>query len=118
MPKCVIKAKDPRLHRISVAVPEFLRPEGIPFLEGVLITQPILKGVPKVAFPFQHTTGKATSSQPTSKEEDEEEEEEEKEIVDVLDSNDFNEVFNQPLSLDTPTCDLGQLSLPQFSHLE
>ena len=71
-PKCIIKARDPRLQRISVAIPGFLLPEGIPVPEGTLITQPIpkgilsnqpiLEGVPKVAFPLQHLTGEATSS--------------------------------------------------------
>ena len=71
-PKCIIKARDPRLQRISVAIPGFLLPEGIPVPEGTLITQPIpkgilsnqpiLEGVPKVAFPLQHLAGEATSS--------------------------------------------------------
>jgi len=42
-PKCVIKAKDPRLQQISVAVPGFLLPEGTPIPEGALLTQPIQK---------------------------------------------------------------------------
>ena len=40
-PKCVIKAKDPYLHHITVAVPDFLLPEGAPVLEGTFSTQPI-----------------------------------------------------------------------------
>ena len=117
-PKCVIKAKDPCLHWISVAVPIFLLPEGTLVPEGAFVTQPIPEGIRKVAFPFQHTTGEATSSQLTSKEEDEEEEEKENEIVDVLDLDDFYEVFNQPLSPEISTGDLGQFSIPQSSHLE
>ena len=61
-PKCVIKAKDPRLHRISVTVPGFLLPEGDPILKGTLVTQPIPEGIPKVAHSSQDPTGKATSS--------------------------------------------------------
>ena len=118
VPKCIIKAKDPRLHRINVTVPGFLLPEGTPIPEGALVTQPIPEGIPKVAFPFQHTTSETTSSQPTNKEEDEEEGEKEKDVVDVSDSDDFYEVFNQPLSPETSTGDLGQLSPPQSSHLE
>ena len=89
-PKCVIKARNPRLHRKSVAVPGFLLPKGVPIPEGTLTTQPIVegtstsqhipKGMPKVTFPFQHTTGKATSSQPSSKEKDEEEERQKKAV--------------------------------------
>ena len=32
-PSCVIKAKDPRLHRISVAYEGFLIPQGVPLPE-------------------------------------------------------------------------------------
>ena len=35
-PKCVIRAKDPLLHRISVAVPGFLLPERASVPEGTL----------------------------------------------------------------------------------
>ena len=38
VPKCVIKARDPCLQRISVVVPGFLLPEGVPVPEGILIT--------------------------------------------------------------------------------
>nr|POE55225.1 hypothetical protein CFP56_02225 [Quercus suber] len=117
-PKCIIKVKDSRLHRINVAVPGFLLPEGAPVLEGTLVTQPIPEGVPKVAFPFQHPPGEATSSQPTSKEEDEEEEVRQKEVVDVSDSVNLYEAFNQPLSPETSTGDYGQFFQPQSSHLE
>ena len=37
-PKCVIKAHDPRLRRISVAVEGFLLPEGTPIPEGTFST--------------------------------------------------------------------------------
>ena len=40
-PKCVIKARDPRLHRISVAYEGFVIPEGIPIPEGTPFTQPL-----------------------------------------------------------------------------
>ena len=119
VPKCVIKARDPYLQRISVVVPGFLLPEGIPvpegtlstqpILEGTLSTQPILKGVPKVAFPLQHSTGEATSSQPIHKEE-KEKEEKEKDIVDVSDSEDLYKVFDHPWTPKTTPGDLSQLS--------
>jgi len=104
----VIKAKDPHLHRISIVVPRFLLPEGIPTPKGTLSTQPIPEGIPKVAPPSQHLTGEVTSSQPTTKEENEEEEEKEKEIVDVSNSEDLYEVFNQPPSPVASTSVLGQ----------
>ena len=89
-------------------------PEGTlstqPILEGTLSTQPILVDVPKVAFPLQHSTGEATSSQPIHKEE-KEKEEKEKDIVDVSDSEDLYEVFDHPWTLKTTPGDLSQLSL-------
>ena len=65
--KCVIKAKDPRLHWISVAASGFLTTGPTP--EGTFTTNPILEGIPKVALPFQSTAEeKATLSQPMIKE--------------------------------------------------
>jgi len=94
-PKCVIKANDPRLHQISVLVPGFLLPEGVPIPRGTLTTEPILadtittkpifEGIPKVALPLQQTTGVATSSRPTNTEEEE--------VVEVPDSEDEFEIL-------------------------
>ena len=95
--KCVIKAKDPRLHWISVIVP------------GFLTTDPIPKGLSKVPLPPQYTTKEATSSHLVIKEKA-------KEIVDVSDSEDVYEVFNEPQSLEVPTSDLGHLFPTQAGH--
>ena len=88
-PRCVIKARDPRLHRISVIAPGFLTAGPIP--EGTLTTDPILEGIPKVAPPLQRfVEEEATSSQPLIKGEGV--------IVEVSDfegSEDEFEVFNQ-----------------------
>ena len=65
--------------------------------------------MPKVAFPLQHSTGEATSSQPIHKEE-EEKEEKEKDIVDVSNSEDLYEVFDHLWTPETTPGDLGQLS--------
>ena len=126
VPKCVIKARDPYLQRISVVVPGFLLPEGIPvpegtfstqpILEGTLSTQPILKDVPKVAFPLQHSTREATSSQPIHKEK-KEKEEKEKDIVDISDSEDLYEVFDHPWTPKTTPGKLSQLSPRTTSSL-
>ena len=88
VPKCVIKAKNPRLHRISVAAPSFLITGPIP--EGTLTTDPIPKGIPKVALPPQHTIGEATSSHPAITKKEEEKEEE---VVEVFDFEDEFESF-------------------------
>ena len=91
-PKCVIRAKDPHLHRISVAYEEFVVPEGVPIPKGTSLAQPLFMGILSV---------EASPSQPIVKEEEEEEEKEEEvkekepgEIVDLSDSQDEFEVFN------------------------
>ena len=83
--KCVIKARDPCLHRINVATLGFLTTGPIP--EGILTTTPIPEGIPRVALPFQRAAKEeATPSQPLSKEEEE--------VVEVSDSEDDFEIFN------------------------
>ena len=116
-PKYFIKANDPYLHRISVAVPGFLRFEGVLVLGGTLITkpilvdtlstEPILEGIPKVTLPLQQSTGVATSSRPTNIEEEEEE------VVEVPNFEDEFEVFNQALSPEISIPDLD----PPFSPI-
>ena len=98
-PKCIIKARDPRLHQISVAVPSFLT------------TNPIPEGIPNIALPSQRITKEeATSSQPTIKEEEE--------IVEVSNSEDDFEVFNWPLSPKVPAEDSSHLPLAQVSQTQ
>ena len=88
VPKCAIKAKDLRLHQISVVVP------------GFLTVDPIPEGIPKIALTSQRVIKKeATSSQSSTKEEEG--------IVEVSNSKDNFEVFNQPLSPETPSGYLG-----------
>ena len=87
VPKCIIKARDPRLHRISVATLGFLI--SGPILEGILTTTLIPEEVPKV---------KASTSHPINKEKEEEKEKEEGEIFEVSDSENKFKVFNRPLS--------------------
>ena len=99
-PKHVIKVKDPRLHRISIAALGFLTTGPIP--EGTLTTDPIPEGIPKVALPLQYTTGENTPHPAITKEEEVKEEE----LVEVSDFEDEFEVFNQPLSPEAPTGDL------------
>ena len=78
----------------------------------MLTTDPILEGIPKVALPPQHTTGEATSSHLAITEEEEKEEE----VVEVSDSEDEFEVFNQPLSPKALTGYLGHPFPVQPSH--
>ena len=98
------------LHRISIDAPGFLISCLIP--KGTFTTNPIPEGILKVALPPQYKVEKATSSHPATTKEEEEEEE----IVEVSDSEDKFDVFNQPLS---PKASTGDLRLPfpsQSSH--
>ena len=97
----MIKARDPRLHRISVAHEGFTVPEGIPIPKGTPFTQPLFVGI---------LAAGASSSQPILlKEEEEKEKEEEEHLEGALafsDSSDRFEVFNQPLSPENTSADL------------
>ena len=112
-PKCVIKANDPRLHRISVAYQGFVVPKGIPLPEGTPRTEPLFVATPLVG---------ASSSQLILEEEEEEKEDEEKEnsggIVDVSDSSDKFEAFNQPLSPESTSNKMGIQRKSQRSLME
>ena len=95
-PKCIIKARNPRLHQISVAALDFLTTNPIP--EGTLTITPIPEGIPRVALPSQHIVEEeATSSQLATKEK---EEEEDKEVVEMTDSENDFAIFDLPLSLE------------------
>ena len=69
-PKYVIKARDPRLHCISIAYQGFVVPEGVPTPEGTPHTQPLFVATPSIG---------ASSSQLILEEEEERKEEEEEE---------------------------------------
>ena len=87
----MIKAKDYQLHRIGVAYEGFMVPKVILIPEGTPLTQPLFVATPSRG---------ASSSQLVLQEEEEEEEEEKgsEGIVDLTDSLDEFEVFNQPPS--------------------
>ena len=85
----MIRAKDPQLHRISVAYEGFVVLEGIPLPRYSLLSQPL---------PVATLTAGATSPPPPpilQVEEEEEAEQEEECFVDLTESTDDFEVFNQ-----------------------
>ena len=88
VPKCIIKAWDPRLQQISIATPGFLLSSPIP--EGAIATEPVPEGIPKAASPLSQVTRATTSSHIASTKEEE--------VVDVLDFKDEFEVFNRAWS--------------------
>ena len=113
-PKCVIKAHDPWLHRISVAYQGFVILEGVPIPNDTSRTQPLFVATPSRG---------ASSSQLVLEEEEErtKEEEEERspeEVVDLLGSLDEFEIFNQTLSLEDVFDEMGVQRKPQRSLME
>ena len=103
-PKCVIRARDPRLHRISIAVPGFLFLG--PKVEGVEITTPIPEGISKAGVSSQRRTAGATIWSRLA-------DIKEGEVLEVADSEDEFEVFSQALSPKISHPDLG----PPFSPI-
>ena len=83
-PKCVIRARDPRLQRISVAFPGFIVPDGVPLPQGTPHTEPLFVAT---------VSAGASSSQPALREEEKGEEEEE-EVVQLSDSSEDFGVFD------------------------
>ena len=80
-------------------------------------TEPIPEGIPRVALPPQQTNLAATSSPPTNIEEEEK-------VVELFDSKDEFEVFNQALSpetsipdLDDPSFNLGHPFTPILDEM-
>ena len=91
VPSCVIRAKDPRLHRISVAYEGFVVPQEIPLPRYSPFTEPL---------PVASLAAATTSSPPPplpvfQVEEEEEVEQEEEGFVDLTSATDDYEVFNQ-----------------------
>ena len=103
--KCQIKARDPRLHLINVPMPGFLNPGSRP--QGVLKIESLLQC---------KAEDEATPFQPATREEEEEEKEEE--VVEVFDSKDEFEVFNQPQSPEVSTDDFSHLPSAEVSQIQ
>ena len=97
-PRCVIRAKDPWLHRISVANEGFVVPEGIPLPRYPPLTQPLLVDNHYLLPPLQQEQHLPSLPPPPifQIEEEEEAKQEEEGFVDLIESTDDYEVFNQP----------------------
>ena len=106
----MIRAKDPRLHRISVAYEGFVVPKGIPLPTGTPLTQPL---------PVATLSAGAPSPSPILQEgEEEEKEPEEESFVDLIESIDEFEVFNQPSPPKNVPDEMGIQRKPQRSLQE
>ena len=104
---CVIKAKDPRLRRISVAYEGFVVPRGIPLPEYSQHTEEL---------PVASLAEVAPSSPHASQvKEEEEAEREEESFVDLASATDDYEVFNLLTPSPNTPEDMGIQRKPQRS---
>ena len=104
-PSCVIKAKDPRLFRISVAYEGFIVPQGVPLPRYSQLTEPL---------PIASLAETALSSPPVFQVKEEEEAEREEEgFVDLTSATDDYEVFNQSTPSPNTPEDIGIQRKPQ-----
>ena len=109
-PRCVIKAEDPRLHRISVAYEGFVVLEGIPLLENIPFTQLLLVATLSAGIPYLL---------PILQEKEEgKEEKEEQGFVDLTESVDEFEAFDQPSSPNSLPEEMGIQRKPQNSLMK
>ena len=98
-PSCVIKVKDPRLHRISVAYKRFTVPQGVPLPRYSPLTEPL---------PVASLAEAAPSSPPVFQVEDEEEAEQEEEgFVELTSVTDYYVAFNQSTPSPNTPEDMG-----------
>ena len=109
-PRCVIRAKDPRLHHICVAYEGFMAPEGVPLPRHTPFTQ----SLPVATF----SIGVPSPSLILQVEKEEEEEHREEGIVDLTESTDKFEVFNQPSPPKDVPEEMGIQRKPQRSLQE
>ena len=106
----MIKAKDPRLHRISVAYEGFVVPEGILLHVNTPFTQ---------SLPVATLSAGVSSPPPILQEEKEgEEEQEEQDFVDLIESVEEFKVFDQPPSPKSLPEEMGIQRKHQKSLLE
>ena len=106
--KCVIRAINPLLHRIRVAVPGFLLPG--PKLEGVEITTPILEGISKAGVSSQQRIAEVTTLSHLVNIE-------EGKVLKVANFEDEFEVFSQALSPEISHPNLGPLFSPIMDEM-
>ena len=112
-PKCVIRARDPRLHRISVAYEGFIVPEGIPLPQYTLRTEPLF---------VASVSAGTSSSLPLLKEKEikgrKKKEKSEEMVVAVSESSDDFGIFDQLTSPEEDPDEMGIQRKPQKSLLE
>ena len=104
--RCVIRAKDPRLHCINVAYERFVVLEGVPLPTSTPFTQPLPVTILSAGVPSPSPILQGG------------EEQEDKGFVDLTESTDEFEVFNQPSSPKNLPDKMSIQRKPQKSLLE
>ena len=89
-PRCVIRARDPRLHRINVTYEGFIVPQGIPLPRY----SPLIESLPVATLAAGATSSPPPPPKILQVEEEEEAEQEEEGFMDLIESTDNYEVFN------------------------
>ena len=101
-PKCVIRARDPRLHHISVAYEGFIVPEGIPLPKYTPHTKPLsVASVSAGPFSPSSSLKKKGTNRGRKRGKDE------KAVVTVSKFADDFRVFNQPTSPEENPDEMG-----------
>ena len=101
-PKCVIRARDPRLHRISVAYEGFIVPEGIPLPQYTPRTEPLF-----VASVSTRTSSSLPSLRKKEIKGRKEKGKGKEKVVAVSESSDDFRIFDQPTSPEEDPDEIG-----------
>ena len=109
--RCVIRAKDPRLHSINVAYEGLAVPKGIPLPRHTPLTQPLPVATLSAGVPPPSPILQVEEEE----EEEEEEEQEEEGFMDLTESTDNFEAFNQPSPPKNVPEEMGIQRKPQRS---
>ena len=118
-PQYIIKARDPRFQRISVAYKGFIIPEGIPLPRDTPRTQALFVATVSAGASSSQLTLKEEEVEEKEEEEKEDEEEENpEEFVEVSDSLDDFEIFNQTIHSEEDLDKMGVQRKPQKSLME
>ena len=117
-PKCVIRAHDSRLHRISVAYKGFVVPEGVPLPKDTSRTKPLFVAVISTRASSSQLALREEEVEEKEEEEEEEVEKEEEEVVELSNSSDDFGIFNQPIHSEEDLDKMGIQRKPQKSLME
>ena len=109
----MIRARDPRLHRISVAYEGFIVPEGIPLPQYTSRTEPLF-----VASVSTGTSSPLPSLRKKGTKRERKKGKGEETVVTVSESSDDFGVFDQPTSPEEDPDEMGIQRKPQKSLLE